>query len=790
MPLRSLSPWLLALLAGALGFGLNFLALPVMPNVQFLFGAVPVLVVALAFGPGPGALAGAIAAAATVLLWGHPVAWVIFTLEAAVIGALAGRVGPLLAALIYWTCLGAPILWVGYHMWLGLSAPVVLPILLKQVLNGWFNVLLALIPLTFVPASRLAGGAGRVPERPTLQRVLLVALATIAIVPIFVAGTVFGQLRWQNEEDHLRRIQATQALALSNAVEYYLDTHRRAVAGGAHVLGDGPATPARMNRSLRALKQAFPSFLVLYVGDARGRAIAYHPPLGVHGTGSPVGTDFSDRPYFARVRNGERHVLSDVFLGRGGTTDPIVVVVEPILRGGRFDGYVLGAFDLTSLQASARRWSVGRTAVGIVDSRRRYVVAPTAANRPLDEAQLPFLDQAIAPNTVGRADYVPGGSRGLAAQALETRLVSFADVPGTGWRVWVEDPTSVIQSGVQDSYRAILGLMALGVLAVFLASHLLSRFLARPLLQLASESAAFAKGDMGALSGRAAMPIEELAVLSASLEGMAAEVRQKEASLETKVRERTAELQLANTRLESAIEELRHLDRAKADFLSVISHELRTPLNFIMGFASILGDEVAGPLSTAQHAHVERILDGSERLLALVDNLLDFARMEAGRFKVDPEPTALGPLIERVVADLSALAHKHRLRLSGPGAGSGLRVLADAPRIEQVLMNLVGNAIKFTPEGGSVTVAIAPEGEMVKVSVTDTGPGIPADALPRLFDKFYQVDGSPTRAHGGTGLGLAIARSLVEAHGGHLVVESAVGEGATFSFTLPVAGEA
>ncbi|MFN3431367.1 MAG: cache domain-containing protein, partial [Candidatus Sericytochromatia bacterium] len=672
--------------------------------------------------------------------------------------------------------LGAPILWLGYHMWLGLPAAVVLPILLKQALNGWFNVLLAMIPLTLMPALRLARGAGRAPERPTLQRVLLLTLATIAIVPIFVAGTAFGQLRWEEEQEHLRRTQATQALGLSHAVEDFLDTQRRAVAVGAIVLGDGPATPARMTRSLRALKQSFPSFLTLYVGDARGRALVFYPP-GAPGANSPVGMDFSDRPYFARVRRGERRILSDVFLGRGGTTDPIVVVVEPIMRDGRFDGYVLGAFDLTNLSAAARHWSFGRTSVGIVDSARRFVVAPTEADRPLDEARLPFLDQAIAPDAVGRAEYVPGGSRGLAAQALETRLVTFADVPGSGWRVWVEDPTSVIQAGVQESYKAILGLMALGVLAVFLASHLLSRFLARPLLQLASESAAFARGDMDALLGRAPMPIEELAVLSTSLEGMASEVRQKEASLETKVRERTAELQLANTRLESAIDELRHLDRAKADFLSVVSHELRTPLNFIMGFASLLDDEAAGPLTEAQHAHIGRILDGSERLLVLVDNLLDYARMEAGRFKVDPRPTALAPLIENVVRDLSALAHKHGLRLSGPADGPVPRVLADAARIEQVLIQVLYSAMKLTPPAGLVRVGAELGDTTIRFEVQDSGPPL-GERTHQVFERYTQ--------HGGTWLGLTVTKALVEAHGGQMGVDS-LDAGNRFWFTLPIA---
>ena len=219
----------------------------------------------------------------------------------------------------------------------------------------------------------------------------------------------------------------------------------------------------------------------------------------------------------------------------------------------------------------------------------------------------------------------------------------------------------------------------------------------------------------------------------------------------------------------------------------MVSHELRTPLNFITGFASILEDEVSGPLNAEQHAHIERILDGGERLLGLVNDLLDYARLEAGNFRADPVPLALAPLVDRVIADLQPLARQRRLTLARD-VSPGLPVtLADPLRLEQVLYNLIGNAIKFTPEGGSVHVAAAAEGERVRLSVIDTGIGIPPEALPRLFDRFYQVDSSPTRPFGGTGLGLAITRSLIEVMNGEIGVESEVGKGSTFWFTLPKA---
>jgi signal transduction histidine kinase len=225
-------------------------------------------------------------------------------------------------------------------------------------------------------------------------------------------------------------------------------------------------------------------------------------------------------------------------------------------------------------------------------------------------------------------------------------------------------------------------------------------------------------------------------------------------------------------------------DRAKDEFVSVISHELRTPLNFITGFASLLFDDVLGPLSDDQRDGVRKILLGSDRMLNLVNDLLDFARIQAGQLAIDPAPARLRPVVDEVLTSLDALAGPRgvRLHVAVPAEATGH---FDADRVVQVLTNLVGNAIKFTPAGGSVVVDAAVAGDWLEVTVADTGIGIPIDRQGALFNRFYQVDMSATRTSGGTGLGLTIAKALVEAHGGAIGVESHPGAGATFRFTLP-----
>jgi PAS domain S-box-containing protein len=228
---------------------------------------------------------------------------------------------------------------------------------------------------------------------------------------------------------------------------------------------------------------------------------------------------------------------------------------------------------------------------------------------------------------------------------------------------------------------------------------------------------------------------------------------------------------------------LEELDRYKDEFLSVISHELRTPLNFIMGFASILEDDPA--IDETRRTYVTKILSGADRMLHLVNDLLDVARLNAGKVVLDKEPARYGELVDHVLDTLKPLADEKRLALQATLVVPA-RVMDDSLRIIQVLTNLVGNAIKFTPEGGTITVRAFQRGGELITEVVDTGCGIDPQHAAVVFERFIQVDMSATRQAGGAGLGLAISKGLVEAHGGSIGVSSQLGEGSTFWFALPL----
>jgi signal transduction histidine kinase len=248
--------------------------------------------------------------------------------------------------------------------------------------------------------------------------------------------------------------------------------------------------------------------------------------------------------------------------------------------------------------------------------------------------------------------------------------------------------------------------------------------------------------------------------------------------IESEVAARTEELRDSN-------EQLRQADRYKDEFLSVISHELRTPLNFITGFASVLADEISGPLNPAQRAQMANILNGADRMLLLVNDLLDFAKLHSGKFDLAPAPTAYAPLVHEAIALMAPIAAQKGVTLTAGDVASRV-IPCDGGRLIQVLTNLLSNAIKFTEPGGRVTVHASLRGAEVLTRVADTGCGIAAADVPKLFHRFQQLEMGSTRKAGGTGLGLAISKALVEAHGGHIGVESTLGVGSTFWFSLPL----
>lgn len=262
------------------------------------------------------------------------------------------------------------------------------------------------------------------------------------------------------------------------------------------------------------------------------------------------------------------------------------------------------------------------------------------------------------------------------------------------------------------------------------------------------------------------------------------------------------DLERSNRDLKAANQKLSDLDRLKSNFIATVSHELRTPLTSVIGYSEMLLEGLAGDLSDEQREYVQTILEKGESLLNLIGQVLDLSRIESGNVLLNREHADPGEVIRLGISDVQPMADRRKLSLNIDIDDSVLPMRIDRDKVRRIVTNLLGNAVKFTPESGSITVSadvyeVPPEeGEafdmfepernrFLRLSVADNGIGIAEDKLDEIFEAFFQVDNTSTREFGGTGLGLAIVRNFVRAHGGRIQVESNVGKGSTFTVLLP-----
>jgi two-component system sensor histidine kinase BarA len=270
------------------------------------------------------------------------------------------------------------------------------------------------------------------------------------------------------------------------------------------------------------------------------------------------------------------------------------------------------------------------------------------------------------------------------------------------------------------------------------------------------------------------------------------------------VRESYRQLEDKTSKLQEAFDRLKELDRLKSAFLATVSHELRTPLTSIIGYSEMLFEGLVGELKTDQLEFVHTIHEKGQQLLSLIAGLLDLGKLESGTMRMTARPMRIEPVLDEVISTLTPTAHKKEVRLQRDVAPDLPELAGDPERLRQVFLNLVENAIKFTPSGGTVTLRarvaegeaeeadeedgltlLAPTRACIEVRVEDTGIGIPARERTKVFDAFYQVDSSSTRQYGGTGLGLSIVKRLVLAHSGTVRIEDNQPKGTAFVVSLP-----
>jgi signal transduction histidine kinase/DNA-binding response OmpR family regulator len=352
-----------------------------------------------------------------------------------------------------------------------------------------------------------------------------------------------------------------------------------------------------------------------------------------------------------------------------------------------------------------------------------------------------------------------------------------------------------------DRYVSIAAVVLIvSLLAALSVSGIFREAVAKPIVDLAQTARVVSHDKNFAVRATAIAGQGELTILIDAFNEMLTQIGDRDAKLqkahdglEQRVRERTAELEKAKKEVEAfsqsileAKEELERSSKFKDQFLSTMSHELRTPLNAVLGFSELLGEDRYGPLNEKQRRYVGHISKGGKHLLRLINDILDLSKIEAGRMQLTLETVRVDTCFAEACDTLQPLVSKKDQTLQQRSTPN-LHVRADGTRLKQILMNLIGNAVKFTPEGGRIELSATRVGDSVRLEVRDSGPGIPAQEQKRIFEAFYRLTQNPKGAEG-SGLGLAITQKLVELHGGKLGLESEPGAGSCFYFTLQLAG--
>lgn len=525
----------------------------------------------------------------------------------------------------------------------------------------------------------------------------------------------------------------------------------------------------------RAYQRSHPYVSSVYMGRENGAFVRAYPRA------RPTAYDPRDRPWYQ---------LGKAHPGEVVKTDPYRAVTTPDVNIGIVtalvdeDGTVYGVVgaDITLVNLTSYLVSVSRASAG-----EMILVDPNGTILAAGDPALLFSDVGAV-----LGDQSPTFlETDEGVLYLDDRFLVYRRSPALGWTIGTFVPFDLIGQRVNEAVRTVIlfVVFGLGLLAVFTLAGL-DHLVIHPLARLTRESRRIAEtgdldqeievtgsGEIAVLSRSLRAMVETIATMERGRRQALAELRAYRDHLEETVAERTRDLARAKEQAESA-------DRLKSAFLATMSHELRTPLNSIIGFSGILLQGLAGPLNPEQRKQLGMVHDSAQHLLALINDVLDISKIEAGEFRLAGEPVPVPAVLTKAVATVRPLADEKGLPIEmavDPAAGE---VWGDRRRIEQVFLNLLSNAVKFT-EQGHVRVACAREGDRVVTSIQDTGIGIAEEDLARIFQPFSQVETGLTRRYEGTGLGLSISKRLTEMMGGTIEVESRVGRGSTFRVLLP-----
>jgi signal transduction histidine kinase len=605
-----------------------------------------------------------------------------------------------------------------------------------------------------------------VSRQPLFRKYALVLVALVSLA-LIVSGLVQLVFSYQEDQAVLVALQREKAAGASARIEAFISGIQQLEAGALTppLTSDGVTLDQRRTDLLRLLRQAPPILEVSYL-DPDGVEQLRISRLELSVIGGHA--DRSQDPAFIGTRTTDTYYGPVYF--RNESEPYMTLGVRDAASGG---GALVAEVNLKFIWDVVSRIQVGKSGYAYVVDSSGDLIAHPDISAVLSRPDLKALPQIRALAGVDTGDE-PSVAHNLQGQQV---LTARAAVDPPGWWVFVEQP---LQDAFAPLYASVLRtavLLVAGLVLAVLVSLFLARRMVTPIRAL---QASADRIGAGALDARIDVHTgDELESLANAFNRMATQLRELYGTLEQRVEERTHELVQAKEEVEVA-------NRHKSEFLASMSHELRTPLNAIIGFSDALAEQFFGPLNPRQARYVQHIMSSGRHLLALINDILDLSKVEAGRMELELGRFSLPEALESGATMVRERAGQHGIELHVQ-TDPGVQIIeADERKVKQVIFNLLANAVKFTPDGGHVYVNASRADSWIEVSVRDTGVGVAPEDQARIFDAFQQGDRNVAQPQEGTGLGLTLSRQFVELHGGRLWVESEPGSGSTFRFTLPV----
>ena len=614
---------------------------------------------------------------------------------------------------------------------------------------------------------RLFGGQreGRLVRHYFLALVIFISGGLIA------SGFLEVYFGYQESWEHFSLIQQQIAASTAFKVEQYIQEIQRSMKTATktrEIVRDGITAEFRWD--LRRLLVTTPAMTEAVAFDLSGvkRADASRmrsAPLFNANAASPeaLANARQNRSYFGPV-----HFTS--------ATGPYMMVAVPIEQfAEEVIGLVQGTIDLKYVGELISEIRVGKAGSAYLVTDSGQLIAHSDLSLVLQNHDVREMSHVKAAFHGAQVPVPPSKFVSHNVQGDKV-FTSYVVVPGLGWAVFAEQPIQEIYAPLYASMLRTSAVLFAGLCVALFATFVVRRRVVGPLETLRAGVSRIGRGD---LTARLNLKTgDEIEILADEFDAMATNLNNAYSQLEDKVAERTAQLSTANVKLEEA-------SRHKSQFLANANHELRTPVSAIIGYGRIILRETQGQITELQRENVQDLLNNAERLLDMIDTLLDLAKIEAGKVDCRIEAVDISELVQSVTSAIEPFLSSGKVRLRRDVSPDIPLIRTDREKLRQILLNLLSNAVKFT-ERGEIKISAISSANRLEVTVADTGIGVKKDDYQQIFDEFYRGDTVRSREYHGTGLGLAIVKKLVAVLGGQIDVESELGKGSTFTLAIPL----